>query len=116
MRNFNFFSLLVQFAYSQAPDSLQALILAVFLFMTAIGDGFGSILFATVFRDLNTSVTMVTCAVSMLVNLAFFSRVARRWKPYQARNENDSHFDHGEDSEDQEGLQLNVLANNGVIS
>ncbi len=98
-----------QFAYSQAPDSLQALILAVFLFMTAIGDGFGSILFATVFRDLNTSVTMVTCAVAMLLNLALFSRVARRWKPYQARN------DHHEDSEE-DGLQLTVLASNGVIS
>ena len=105
-----------QFAYSQAPDSLQALILAVFLFMTAIGDGFGSILFATVFRDLNTSVTMVTCAVSMLVNLALFSRVARHWKPYQARNEsNHHHLDHREDSEE-DGLQLTVLAINGVIS
>lgn len=85
--------------------------------MTAIGDGFGSVLFATVFRDLNTSVTMVTCAVSMLVNMALFSRVARRWQPYQARNEsNHNHNDHREDIEDEEGIQLNVLANEGVIS
>merc|ERR1719491_110994 len=36
----------LEFAYSQAPENMQALILAVFLFTTAIGDGFGSILFA----------------------------------------------------------------------
>ena len=80
--------------------------------MTAIGDGFGSLLFATVFRDLNTSVTMVTCAVAMLVNLAFFSRVARHWEPYQERDEgNRQKEDSAED-----GLQLTVLAIDGVIS
>jgi len=105
----------LEFAYSQAPDSLQALILAVYLFMTGIGDGFGSILFATVFRELNSSVTMVTCAVCMLVNLALFSRVARCWRPYRAPNESNN-LSHRENSEDLEGLQLNVLANSGVIS
>ncbi len=81
--------------------------------MTAIGDGFGSLLFATVFRDLNTAVTMVTCAVAMLVNLAYFSRVARHWEPYQARGDEGNH--HQEDSEE-DGLQLTVLAIDGVMS
>lgn len=85
--------------------------------MTAIGDSFGSILFATIFRDLNTVVIMVTCAVAMLVNLVFFSRVARQWKPYDARSEsiNNVSFER-EHSESDEGLQLSVLANNGIIS
>ena len=113
----SFSHLFPQFAYSQAPDSLQALILAVFLFMTAIGDGFGSILFATIFRDLNTAVIMVTCAFAMLVNLFFFSRVARHWKPYQARAESAyNECDQGEERQNEEGLQLSVFANDGVIS
>jgi len=96
---------------------MQALILAVFLFMTAIGDGFGSVLFATVFRELRSTVTMITCAVCMLVNLALFSRVARRWKPYQA---NTSHHQHHQrennDVDVDEGVELSVLVNSGVIS
>ena len=102
-----------QFAYSQAPDSMQALILAVFLFMTAIGDGFGSVLFATVFRELRSTVTMITCALCMLVNLALFSRVARRWKPSQAICQDHSHR---EKNIDEEGVELNVLRNEGGIS
>lgn len=99
-----------QFAYSQAPDSMQALILAVFLFMTAIGDGLGSLLFATLFRKLNLTVTMIVCAVSMLVNLVFFSIVARRWKPYRARDY-DSRTSEGED----EGFEL-VPSGHGIMS
>mmetsp|Transcript_27955 Transcript_27955/g.58588 ORF Transcript_27955/g.58588 Transcript_27955/m.58588 type:complete len:93 (+) Transcript_27955:2079-2357(+) len=92
---------------------MQALILAVFLFMASIGDGFGSVLFATVFRELSATVTMVTCAMCMLVNLALFSRVARRWKPFQANSQN---HPHRETNADDTGVELNVLANNGFRS
>ena len=93
---------------------MQALILAVFLFMTAIGDGLGSVLFATVFRELRSTVTMITCAVCMLVNLALFSRVARHWKPYQANQSH--HHRENDDVDDDEGVELSVLVNSGVIS
>ena len=101
----------LEFAYSQAPESMQALILAVYLCTTAVGDGFGSLLFATVFRDLNPAVTMVTCAVCMLLNLALFSRVARRWKPFNARNEANRHRTNrpGDNEDEDVGVQLNVL-------
>jgi len=92
---------------------MQALILAGFLCTTAIGDGFGSVLFATVFQQLTVTLTMFTCAVCMLVNLALFSRVARHWKPYQA---NTSSRHHHRENNDDEGVELNVLVNNGVIS
>jgi dipeptide/tripeptide permease len=73
----------LEFAYSQAPPSMQTLILALYLLQTAIGDGLASILFATVFSHLTTFVTMVVCAICMLINLFFFSRFARRWTPYR---------------------------------
>jgi POT family proton-dependent oligopeptide transporter len=72
----------LEFAYSQAPSNMQALILALYLFMTAIGDGFAAVLYASVFSYLSSVVVMLLCALFMLVNLAFFSLVASRWKPY----------------------------------
>ena len=92
---------------------MQALILAVFLFMGSIGDGFGSVLFATVFRELSSTVTMIICAMCMLVNLALFSGVTRRWKPFQASRQN--HL-HREENVDDTGVELNVLVNNGIRS
>lgn len=92
----------LEFAYSQAPHSMQALILALFLFMTAIGDGMGAILFVSVFRQLNLCVTMIICALCMLFNLALFSMVARNWKPYQPNNlqrlDNNDNSDDGVES------------------
>mmetsp|Transcript_56265 Transcript_56265/g.136404 ORF Transcript_56265/g.136404 Transcript_56265/m.136404 type:complete len:440 (-) Transcript_56265:2047-3366(-) len=72
----------LEFAYSQAPVSMQTLILALYLLQTAVGDGLASILFATVFSYLTVFTTMIVCAVCIFINLLFFSRVARRWKPY----------------------------------
>ncbi|KAL3907029.1 MAG: hypothetical protein SGILL_009038, partial [Bacillariaceae sp.] len=72
----------LEFAYSQAPGNMQALILALYLLMTAIGDGFSALLFATVFSKLNAAVTMIICAIGMTLNMLFFRRVARHWKPY----------------------------------
>jgi dipeptide/tripeptide permease len=91
----------LEFAYSQAPSNMQALILALYLFMTAIGDGFGAVLYASVFSYLSSVVAMLLCVLFMLVNLAFFSLVASRWKPYDRRRQR-IHTN----NEEEEGLEL----------
>lgn len=97
----------LEFAYSQAPGNMQALILAIYLFMTAIGDGLAAFLFATLFNRLSTATTMVVCSICMMANMIFFRMVARRWRPYK-----DSRVS-GEESD--EGLQLGIL-NHGEMS
>lgn len=72
----------LEFAYSQAPGNMQALILALYLLMTAIGDGLSALLFATVFSKLNAAITMIICAFGMTANMLSFRKVANRWKPY----------------------------------
>lgn len=72
----------LEFAYSQAPGNMQALILALYLLMTAFGDGLSSLLFAIFFSKLNTATTMIICVICMSANMLFFRRVAFRWKPY----------------------------------
>mmetsp|Transcript_37401 Transcript_37401/g.41844 ORF Transcript_37401/g.41844 Transcript_37401/m.41844 type:complete len:89 (-) Transcript_37401:1999-2265(-) len=74
-------------------------------YMTAIGDGMGAILFASVFRQLNLCVTMIICALCMLFNLALFSMVARNWKPYQPNNL--QRLDNNDD-----GVELNTIVTN----
>mmetsp|Transcript_18095 Transcript_18095/g.50297 ORF Transcript_18095/g.50297 Transcript_18095/m.50297 type:complete len:488 (+) Transcript_18095:217-1680(+) len=84
----------LEFAYGQAPERMQALILAVYLLTTAIGDGLGTLLFATVFEHTSPITTLLTCAVCMLANLAGFARVAERWEPYnKKKNETDDDDD-----------------------
>jgi len=84
----------LEFAYGQAPERMQALILAVYLLTTAIGDGLGTLLFATVFEHTSPITTLLTCAVCMLANLAGFARVAERWEPYNnKKNETDDDDD-----------------------
>ena len=72
----------LEFAYNQAPANMQALILALYLCMTSIGDGLGALLYASIFADLSLATSMLICAISMLINLLFFSRVVQQWKPY----------------------------------
>jgi dipeptide/tripeptide permease len=98
----------LEFAYSQAPGNMQALILALYLLMTAVGDGLSALLFATVFGKLNAAVTMIICAVGMTVNMLLFRRVANRWRPYDGDNRvfEESGVD---------GIQLGLI-NRGVIS
>jgi dipeptide/tripeptide permease len=101
----------LEFAYSQAPSNMQAVILSIFLFMTAIGDGFGALLFATIFSRLSTTSTMVVCALCMIVNLLFFSRVARTWEPYNKAGRYDDQEENGH-----EGIQLvGVAGSNGIL-
>jgi POT family proton-dependent oligopeptide transporter len=78
----------LEFAYSQAPASMQTLILALYLFQTAVGDGLAAILFATIFSHLTVFATMIMCAVFMFINLVFFRRVSRRWEPYNSSSNN----------------------------
>jgi proton-dependent oligopeptide transporter, POT family len=92
----------LEFAYSQAPGNMQALILAMYLFMTAIGDGLAALLFATVFSRLSTAVTMVLCAIAMVLNMLFFHVVARRWTPYKAIQTDLK-------DENNDGLQLGLI-------
>jgi dipeptide/tripeptide permease len=83
----------LEFAYAQAPPNTQASILALYLFMTALGDGLGAALYASVFSNWNLATAMLLCALVMLVNLGFFSIVAGRWKPYRRDKEEDDHQD-----------------------
>jgi len=89
----------LKFAYSQAPPNMQAFIVSLYLFMTAIGDGLGALLYGSIFAYLSMTTTMIICAVCMLLNMFCFSMVAKSWKP----------FDHGGAAI--HGLELGSLHN-----
>jgi proton-dependent oligopeptide transporter, POT family len=74
----------LEFAYAQAPRTAQALILALYYFTTTLGDGFGAILYSSVFVTMNVAKAMMICAALMLVNTLVFSCVASLWKPFRA--------------------------------
>jgi proton-dependent oligopeptide transporter, POT family len=74
----------LEFAYAQAPRTAQALILALYYFTTTLGDGFGAILYSSVFVTMNVAKAMMICAALMLVNTLVFSCVANLWKPFRA--------------------------------
>jgi dipeptide/tripeptide permease len=99
----------LEFAYSQAPSNMQAIILATFLFMTAIGDGMAAILFATVFAYLNSILSMMICAICMLINMGFFAVVARRWKPYSASHSHPADSDDNEEYHDEIGVEMRKI-------
>jgi POT family proton-dependent oligopeptide transporter len=89
----------LEFAYSQAPANMQAMILALYLFMTAIGDGLAALLYGSVFAYLSAATAMIICAVCMIINMIFFAMVARRWTPYN------------HEPETTEGLELGPVHN-----
>jgi POT family proton-dependent oligopeptide transporter len=93
----------LEFVYSQAPSNMQAVILAMVLFMTAVGDCLGAFLFATVFSQLSMETTMVVCALCMIINLIFFSRVVQKWKPFNMANQGE---EREEEDNNKQGLQL----------
>jgi dipeptide/tripeptide permease len=72
----------LEFAYSHAPANMQAFILSLYLFMTAIGNGLGALLYGSIFAHLSSTTAMLICAIAMLLNMACFAAVARTWKPY----------------------------------
>ena len=73
----------LEFAYAQAPSTAQALILAVYCFMTTLGDALGAFLYTSVFGAMNVASAMMICALLMVLNLFLFASVARAWKPYR---------------------------------
>jgi dipeptide/tripeptide permease len=86
----------LEFAYAQAPPNTQASILALYLLMTALGNGLGAVLYAGVFSHCNLATAMILCALAMLVNLGLFSIVAGRWKPYRREGKEEDYDDDDE--------------------
>ena len=72
----------LEFAYTHAPANMQAFILSLYLFMTAIGNGLAALLYGSIFAHLSSTTSMLICAIAMILNMACFAAVARRWKPY----------------------------------
>jgi proton-dependent oligopeptide transporter, POT family len=72
----------LEFAYAQAPKNTQALILSLYFFMMAIGDGLGALLYASVFSTWRLASAMLMCSALMLVNFVIFAFVAKKWRPY----------------------------------
>jgi dipeptide/tripeptide permease len=82
----------LEFAYSSAPVTLKAFLVATFSLTKAIGDLCGGVLYSTVFQDWNRATVMYACALLMLVNRAVFGKVAEEW--YRSRSQ--SNRDMGE--------------------
>jgi len=69
----------LEFAYSYAPSSMKALIMAMNLVTVSVGDLLAGVLY-TVLKDLNIAFLLDLCAVLMLGNLFLFHRlVVVRW-------------------------------------
>ena len=77
----------LEFAYAQAPPTAQAFILAVYCFMTTMGDALGALLYSGVFATMNVASAMMICALLMLFNMAIFSQVALVWKPFRSQGQ-----------------------------
>jgi len=101
----------LEFAYAQAPENMQALILALYLCMQSIGDVFGAVLYSSVFTYLNMAVVLGICAALMLLNLVGFSIVSAGWTPYQR---NDTSANSGGDSGDNAEIEMK-LASSAVL-
>jgi dipeptide/tripeptide permease len=100
----------LEFSYAQAPQNMQAFMLAIYLFMTAVGDFFGAILYSSAFSNLNLITVMNICALLMLVNLGLFSLVARRWKPFRSfHGGNDHHHQEYEPEDEQQAERRSSL-------
>ena len=93
----------LEFAYSQAPKSMQTLLLALFLLTTTLGDFLGSGLYATIFANMDTVVSMIICAVCMLLNLAAFSYTVgnNKWQPYHHKPADNSVNETDEEEEEE---------------
>jgi len=68
----------LEFSYSYSPDSMKAMIMALYLLTTAIGDFFGGLLY-TIWGGLDRALIMYICAGIMLINLFFFRYVEKWW-------------------------------------
>lgn len=77
----------LEFAYSTSPKRLKAIIMALYLLTTAIGNFFGGVLYSSIFKSWNMSVVMHVCGMLMIINLGIFCLVARWWKKCENRNQ-----------------------------
>lgn len=71
------------FCYSNSSASSKALVLALFLVTTAVGDFLAGILYDGMFKEWNRATVMHSCGGLMLLNLLVFSRVAQWWNQCQ---------------------------------
>lgn len=74
----------LEFAYSTSPQRLKAFLMSLFLLTTAVGDLLSTVLYLTVFANMNMATIMHICAALMLVNYLLFRRVARWWSGHEA--------------------------------
>ena len=67
----------LEFAYSQSPIRLKAIVTAMYLSTTGIGDLLAGVLYSTIFSNMKRATVMHICAFMMLCNLRIFVLVAR---------------------------------------
>lgn len=71
----------LEFAYSYAPTSLKASVMALYLLTVAVGDLSAGLLYTFLPTNLGQAFALNLCAVIMLLNLAFFYLfVVKRWE------------------------------------
>ena len=85
------------FCYTNSSKGCKAIILALYLVTTAVGDFFAGVLYNGIFQDWDRSIVMHTCGFLMLLNLVVFRFVAQWWNNCQTKksslnnNNNDSY-------------------------
>jgi hypothetical protein len=77
----------LEFAYSQSPLRLKAIVTAMYLSTTGIGDLFAGILYSTVFSNMKRATVMHICAIMMLCNQRIFIVVARWYETSTVRHD-----------------------------
>jgi hypothetical protein len=68
----------LEWAYDTAPHRIKALLMAIFLLTTAVGDLLGGILYSTVFQTWNRATVLHVCATLLLMNRLLFDLVVSR--------------------------------------
>ena len=71
------------FCYTNSSNGCKAIILALYLVTTAVGDFFAGILYDGIFHNWDRCTVMHTCGVLMLLNLLVFRSVAKWWNNCQ---------------------------------
>ena len=69
----------LEFSYTYSPPSMKAMIMALYLLTTSIGDLFGGLLY-TFLGSLDRAVIMLICAALMMINLILFQRIVNLWE------------------------------------
>lgn len=69
----------LEFSYTYSPPSMKAMIMALYLMTSAVGNFCGGLLY-TFLGNLDRDLIMLICAALMVVNLIFFRRVVNAWE------------------------------------